>query len=104
MEKLRCARNIHPGEVLREEIRYRKLSKRKLAEQLNIPYKVLKDILHEKGSITPDIAMRIESLLDVPAYLYIDMQKDYDIRALEESKKHINLLSKLRALRKHVAL
>lgn len=36
----------HPGEVLKDEIEYRKLSQRKLAEQMGISYKVLNDILN----------------------------------------------------------
>ena len=36
----------HPGEVVKDEIEYRKISQRKLAEQTGIPYKVLNDILN----------------------------------------------------------
>ena len=36
----------HPGEVLKDEIEYRKLSQRKLAEQMGISYKMLNDILN----------------------------------------------------------
>ena len=31
----------HPGEVLKEEIEYRKISQRKLSEQMGISYKML---------------------------------------------------------------
>ena len=33
----------HPGEVLKEEIEYRKISQRKLSEQMGISYKMLND-------------------------------------------------------------
>ena len=36
----------HPGEVLKEEIEYRKISQRKLSEQMGISYKMLNDILN----------------------------------------------------------
>ncbi len=35
----------HPGEVLKDEIEYRKLSQVKLAKQMGISYKILNDIL-----------------------------------------------------------
>lgn len=37
----------HPGEVLKDEIEYRKISQRKLAEKMGISYKILNDILNE---------------------------------------------------------
>lgn len=43
---LKSAYPTHPGEVLKEEVEYRKLSQRKLAEQMGISYKMLNDILN----------------------------------------------------------
>ncbi|MDR2806187.1 MAG: addiction module antidote protein, HigA family, partial [Dysgonamonadaceae bacterium] len=34
MDKYVCARPVHPGEILKEEIEYRGLSQRKLAMQM----------------------------------------------------------------------
>ena len=39
MGKYICQRPIHPGELLKEETEERKLSQRKLAEQMGISYK-----------------------------------------------------------------
>ena len=41
MVKHICQRPIHPGELLKEETEERKLSQRKLAEQMGISYKML---------------------------------------------------------------
>ena len=46
MGKYICQRPIHPGELLKEETEERKLSQRRLAEQMGISYKVLNDILN----------------------------------------------------------
>jgi plasmid maintenance system antidote protein VapI len=35
-----CARPIHPGEILKEEIEYRDLSQGKLAAQMGMSYKI----------------------------------------------------------------
>ena len=55
-DKYVCQRPIHPGELLKEETEERKLSQRRLAEQMGIScrlaeqmgisYKVLNDILN----------------------------------------------------------
>ena len=47
----------HPGEVVKDEIEYRKISQRKLAEQTGIPYKVLNDILNGRRSMTTATAI-----------------------------------------------
>ena len=36
----------HPGEVLKNEIEYRKISQRQLAQQIGIPNKALNDLLN----------------------------------------------------------
>ena len=56
----------HPGEVVKDEIEYRKISQRKLAEQTGIPYKMLNDILNGRRSMTTATAMMLEAALGVP--------------------------------------
>ena len=53
----------HPGEVVKDEIEYRKISQRKLAEQTGIPYKMLNDILNGRRSMTTATAMMLEAAL-----------------------------------------
>ena len=52
MVKHICQRPIHPGELLKEETEERKLSQRKLAEQMGISYKMLNDILNCRRPVT----------------------------------------------------
>ena len=52
MSEYVCQRPIHPGELIKEEIEYRHLTQSKLAEQMNIPYKTLNDILNGHRSLT----------------------------------------------------
>ena len=47
----------HPGEVLKDEIEYRKISQRKLAEQTGMPYKALNDLLNGRRALTTATAM-----------------------------------------------
>ena len=57
----------HPGEVLKDEIEYRKISQRRLAEQMGISYKVLNDLLNGRRPLTTTTAMMLEAALDIPA-------------------------------------
>lgn len=70
----------HPGEVLKDEIEYRKLSQRKLAEQMGISYKVLNDILNCRRPVTTQTAMLFEAALDVPADSLMRLQLKYNMR------------------------
>ena len=54
MGKYICQRPIHPGELLKEETEERKLSQRRLAEQMGISYKVLNDILNCRADYYAD--------------------------------------------------
>ena len=46
----------HPGEILKEEIEYRGISQRKLAERMGIGYSVLNEILNACLLYTSDAA------------------------------------------------
>ena len=51
----------HPGEVVKDEIEYRGISQRKLAEQMGISYKMLNDILNGRRPMTTATAMLLEA-------------------------------------------
>jgi plasmid maintenance system antidote protein VapI len=38
----------HPGELLKEEVEYRKISQSNLAKQMGVPYTALNDILNQR--------------------------------------------------------
>ena len=55
----------HPGEVLKDEIEFRKLSQRKLAEQMGVSYKALNDLLNCRRPLTTATAIMLEAALGV---------------------------------------
>ena len=69
----------HPGEVLKEEIEYRKISQRKLSEQMGISYKMLNDILNCRRPVTAQTAMLFEAALNVPADSLMRLQLKYNM-------------------------
>jgi addiction module HigA family antidote len=91
----------HPGEVLKDEIAYRKISQTRLAKQMGMSYKILNDILNERRPLTTSTAMMFEAALGIPAYSLINIQTEYN---LQIAQKDSNLLSKLAKIRKMVAV
>lgn len=93
-----CARPVHPGEILKEEIEYRGISQSKLATQMGIPYKVLNHILNERRPLTPTTAMLFEAALEVPADMLIGMQTDYNMRMVKQDKSFVDRLAEIRRI------
>lgn len=86
----------HPGEVLKDEIEYRKISQRKLAEQMGISYKVLNDLLNGRRSFTIATAMMFEAALDVPADSLMKLQLKYNMQQTASDKSFMERLSQIR--------
>lgn len=91
----------HPGEVLKDEIEYRKLSQHKLTEQVGISYKVLNDILNCRRPVTTQTAMLFEAALDVPADLLMRLQLKYNMR---QAAADPSFMERLEQVRKYAAL
>ncbi|MGD0466332.1 MAG: HigA family addiction module antitoxin [Gammaproteobacteria bacterium] len=84
MSKLK---NIHPGEILREEfILLMGLSQNKLARSINVPPRRINEIVLEKRSITADTALRLAKFFGTSPDFWMNLQQEYD---LEEKRKQI---------------
>ena len=90
----------HPGEVLKDEIEYRKISQSLLSRQLGISYKILNDILNERRPITVTTAMMFEAALDIPADSLMHLQLKYNMHLAQKDNK---LLVRLAEIRKMVS-
>lgn len=77
--------NIHPGIILKEDVfEANGLSISDAAERLGVSRITISKIVNEKGSITPNIALRIEKVFGGNADFWLRMQRGYD---LLEAKK-----------------
>ncbi len=86
----------HPGEVLKDEIEYRKISQSVLAKQMGISYKILNDILNERRAVTPTTAMMFEAALNIPAYSLINLQTKYNMQIVRQDSSFMAKLEKIR--------
>ena len=91
----------HPGEVLKDEIEYRKVSQRKLAEQMGISYKALNDLLNGRRTLTTATAMMFEAALGVPADSLMRLQLKYN---MQQAMNAPSLTERLKQIRKFAAL
>ena len=91
----------HPGEVVKDEIEYRKISQRKLAEQMAISYKALNDILNGRRPMTTATAMMLEAALGVPADSLMRLQLRYNMQQATRDK---SFMERLNQIRKYAAL
>ncbi len=98
---LKSAYPTHPGEVLKEEVEYRKLSQRKLAEHMSISYKMLNDILNCRRPVTAQTAMLFEASLNIPADSLLRLQMKYNMRQAAENP---SFMERLKQVRKHATM
>lgn len=86
----------HPGEILKEEIEYRGISQRKLAEQMGISYSVLNEILNARRPVTEKTAMMFEAALGVDAEPLMRLQMRYNVRMAKRDKSFMQRLDNIR--------
>src|SRR5678815_5941516 len=73
-------RNIHPGEVLREEfLEPMSISAYRLSKDTFIPQTRISEILKGNRRITADTALRLSQYFGNSAKFWLGLQDDYDI-------------------------
>lgn len=82
------AHATHPGEILSDEIEYRKIKQKDLAKSMDISPTVLNELIHGKRNITADIAMRLEKALDIDASYWMRLQARFEIDTIRIREKH----------------
>ena len=81
--------NIHPGEVLKEEIMIPLcITAYKLSKETKIPQTRISAILKGNRRITADTALRLSKYFGNSAKFWLGLQDDYDIEAESEQIKN----------------
>ena len=89
---------IHPGEILKDEIEYRGITQRKLAESMGLAYSVVNEILNARRPLTAKTALMFEAALDVPADSLMYLQSKYNMQTARSDKSIINTLKSIRKI------
>jgi addiction module HigA family antidote len=70
----------HPGRILREDyLEPLSLSVTKLADYLDVSRKTVSKIVNERGTVTPDMALRLSKAFKTTPTLWLNLQKEYDL-------------------------
>ena len=78
----------HPGVILKEDYLIPlKISITETASKLGVSRKTLSKIINERGSVTPEMALRLSRAFDTSPDFWLNLQKNYDLWKAETSSK-----------------
>jgi addiction module HigA family antidote len=84
----------HPGELIKEEIEYRKITQRELPKLTGIATNIINEVLKGKRNCTPQFAIKLEEALKIDAKVLLRLQMNYDIAKTKKNTiKKVNSLS-----------
>lgn len=90
-------RNIHPGEILREEfLEPMSISAYRLSKETFIPQTRISEILKGNRRITAATALRFSKYFGTTAKFWLGLQDDYDLE--EESRTNKKALKEIKTL------
>ncbi len=76
----------HPGAIIKEDyLSPLSITIKDMAEILGVSRKTLSKIINERGSITPDMALRLSRAFDTTPDLWLNLQQNYDLWKAENS-------------------
>ncbi|MGA2792319.1 MAG: HigA family addiction module antitoxin [Roseiarcus sp.] len=74
---------VHPGRILKRELKARDLSANRLALELKVPSGRITDILNGKRGISPETALRLGRYLGNSARFWLNLQTAYELAVAE---------------------
>lgn len=90
----------HPGTMLKDELEYRGISQRKLANEMGIRYTVLNEILNGHRPLTEKTALLFEAALGIDSEPLMRLQTKYNMLTIKQDSSFMERLAKLR----HIAV
>ena len=83
-------RNIHPGEILKEEfLEPLEISAYRLSKETFIPQTRVSEILKGRRRITADTALRLSRFFGTSAKFWLGLQDDYDLEEELDQKEAV---------------
>ncbi len=78
----------HPGKIIKEDyLKPLSLTITEMTTTLGVSRKTLSKILNERGTVTPDMALRLSRAFGTTPDLWLNLQKNYDLWQAEHSSK-----------------
>lgn len=89
---------VHPGMMIKPEIEERGISQKAFAQMLGTQPSHLSELINGKRPVTPELAMKIEAAIGLPAKVLLAAQAQYviesaniDIKKTEEQHETVAL-------------
>jgi len=90
---------IHPGEILLEDfMKPYGLSQYRVAKDIGVTSLRISQIVHGKGAVTADTAMRLARYFGTSASLWLRLQARYDLESVGKSASK-RILKEVKVLR-----
>ncbi|CAK8716753.1 hypothetical protein GMJAKD_05930 [Candidatus Electrothrix aarhusensis] len=71
---------VHPGIIIKEDyLEPLSISIKDMASNLGVSRKTLSKIINTRGSVTPEMALRLSRAFDTTPDLWMNLQKKYDL-------------------------
>ncbi len=76
----------HPGVIIKEDyLTPLSITIKDMSDILGVSRKTLSKIINERGSITPDMALRLSRAFDTTPDLWLNLQQNFDLWKAENS-------------------
>lgn len=95
--RLTSNRAIHPGEILREELKERGIKQKDFAKAIGWQATHLNEFIKGKRNLNEDLAIRLESQLGIPFKTWMSLHSGYiyECKALEKNADYKMISNKL---------
>ncbi|MFA8451863.1 MAG: HigA family addiction module antitoxin [Bacteroidales bacterium] len=78
----------HPGDILKEEfLEELQISQTELAKQLGTTFRTINEIINEKRSVSPEMAIKLSKFFGTSVELWLNLQNQYDIYKVYQKRK-----------------
>ena len=69
----------HPGELIKDELKERGLTQKRLAEMTGIKASVISETISGRRSVSQNMAVALEKALGIPAEMWMNLQTQYNL-------------------------
>ena len=77
----------HPGELIKDELKERKLTQKELSEMTGIKPSVLSETINGKRSVSLNVAIALEKALGISAEVWMNLQTQYDLDSAQIAER-----------------
>lgn len=81
------AMEVHPGEIIRDELKFRGISQRKLARTINVSPTIINELLQGKRQLNVELALLVCAALDIDAEPLMELQTKYNITKAKRNEE-----------------